>query len=217
MVWQFNVAIGSCRANLVEALVPVANDMEDCECPRWLESIVHVVRSYSFGVFAVAALVSSVCVFVYAQNETNKWKKIEEFEKLLLDEIMALGNSTEARILFLTREIKDLNSNLTSDINDLNSSSHEAIHKFRQDFINVQSDISGVKSDVQELRGSVTEIDASMKEEKSKVWAEFNKLEEEIKNLNVTRNGGSCRHFTGVHPTVVVISAITVLVISPYA
>lgn len=168
------------------------------------------VKKYFLSSLAISALVLSVTVFVDVRNEIDDYKKFEDFEKSLENQIEEFGNTSDARILLLARELKELRSSLTKKVSDLKVSFDTSLVQLREKLNNVQTQISDARTDVTKLQTSLVDIQASMKAETSRVWAEFEKLEKEIKNLP-KNSGHNCQYIAIYCPYIVTFVTITKL------
>lgn len=171
-------------------------------------NIVRATRKHILSGIALIALVLSIITFVDVRDQVGSWQKSKAFEDSLEKEIKAFGRSSDVRILLLTRELSSLKNSLAKNISALKSFFDTSMVKFRQDLLNVQSSISGLYADVTKLQGSLDDVQQSMKVENSKVWAEFAKLEKEIKNL--PKSGGH-RCLKHIDLYLIIITIITVL------
>ena len=155
--------------------------------------LINKVKPYLLTFVVITTLGLSIWAFVMVQNEVESWEESKDFEDSLEDEIKALGNKSEASILLLAREIKAFKISYLNKMNELKLSFESKIIKLNQDLINVQGDVSHVESDMKGLHRSLAKLKDTMADENSRVWAEFTRLEKEIKNL--PKNGGGRKQF----------------------
>lgn len=163
---------------------------------------------YIVTVLAISALVFTVYVLIYSNNEVSKWKKSEMFTKSLADELDALGNTTGMRIFNVEHNIEQMRTSFTKDLSNEKSSSSVNLDKFRQNFINVQNDILPAASNEQEIAQNGRQVEDSMKARKTEVWEKFRKFEEKLEELNSTRNRGACPQNTDVINLVLITTVI---------
>lgn len=173
-----------------------------------------VVRPYLLTLLLIITLGLSIWAFVSVKNEVGNWEESKEFEASLENKIDAFGNKSDAMILLLAREIKAFKASYLNKMDDLKSSFDSKIVKLNLDLLNVQEDMSGVQSDVEELRRSLAKIKDTLDAERSKVWAEFEKIEKEIKNLPTAKNGGQREQ---IYETLCLVICITVFVLTSMA
>lgn len=139
----------------------------------------------------ITALGLSIWAFVDVKRDVGNWKESKDFEDSLKDEIEAMGNKSDARILLLAREIKEFKVSYLSKLDDLKYTISSKIVKLNQDLLNVQGDVSGIQSKVNSLQRSLENLKNAFDNEHVKVWAEFTRIENEIKNLPTANSEGN--------------------------